>query len=116
MQSIEASNLRRSAAYYGLAIVTLLNFLNYIDRWILAAVAPRVKSELALSDFELGLLANAFLITYFVTSPVFGVLGDRISRTRLMTAGVGAWSAATKRATSSPYPASRSASQAATVA
>jgi sugar phosphate permease len=87
--------LSRQAAYYGLTIVTLLNFLNYIDRWILAAVAPRVKSELALSDFELGLLANAFLVTYFMTSPVFGALGDRMSRTRLMAAGVAAWSFAT---------------------
>src|SRR2546428_781879 len=87
--------MKRRAAYYGLAIVTLLNFLNYIDRWILAAVAPRVKAELGLSDFQLGLLANAFLIAYFITSPIFGALGDRLSRTRLMAAGVGAWSIAT---------------------
>jgi len=95
MREIEAQTLSRGAAYYGLAIVTLLNFLNYIDRWILAAVAPRVKSELALTDFELGLLANAFLIAYFITSPIFGALGDRMSRTRLMAAGVGARSFAT---------------------
>src|SRR5262249_2075650 len=92
---VSACPLSRRAAYYGLAIVTLLNFLNYIDRWVLAAVAPRVKAELSLSDFELGLLANAFLVVYFITSPVFGALGDRMSRTRLMAAGVAAWSFAT---------------------
>ncbi len=95
MREPESQNLSRGAAYYGLAIVTLLNFLNYIDRWILAAVAPRVKAELGLTDFELGLLANAFLIAYFITSPIFGALGDRMSRTRLMAAGVSAWSFAT---------------------
>src|SRR5262245_53910036 len=95
MQELRARNLSRTAAYYGLAIVTLLNFLNYIDRWLLAAVAPRVKAELNLSDFQLGLLANAFLVAYFITSPIFGALGDRISRTRLMAAGVAAWSFAT---------------------
>src|SRR5215510_7057968 len=95
MQQLRAPNLSRTAAYYGLAIVTVLNFLNYIDRWLLAAVAPRVKAELNLSDFELGLLANAFLVVYFITSPVFGALGDRMSRTRLMAAGVAAWSFAT---------------------
>ena len=95
MPALESQTLSRGAAYYGLAIVTLLNFLNYIDRWILAAVAPRVKAELGLTDFELGLLANAFLIAYFITSPIFGALGDRMSRTRLMAAGVGAWSFAT---------------------
>src|SRR5207237_3651309 len=71
---------------------------NYIDRFVLAAVLPRVKVELVLTDFQLGLLANAFLVAYFVTSPVFGVLGDRVSRPRLMAAGVGAWSIATAAA------------------
>jgi predicted MFS family arabinose efflux permease len=95
MPGLERQDLTRNAAYYGLAIVTLLNFVNYIDRWILAAVAPRIKAELILTDFQLGVLANAFLLAYFITSPVFGALGDRMSRTRLMAAGVGAWSAAT---------------------
>ena len=85
-------------AYYALSIVTLLNFVNYIDRFILAAVLPRVKSELVLTDFQLGLLANAFLVAYFVTSPAFGVLGDRMSRPRLIAAGVSAWSLATAAA------------------
>src|ERR1700757_1404979 len=85
-------------ATYALLIVTLLNFLNYIDRFILAAVLPRVKTELVLSDFQLGLLANAFLVAYFVTSPFFGMLGDRTSRPRLMGIGVGLWSIATAAA------------------
>jgi MFS family permease len=82
-------------AHYGLAVVTLLNFLNYIDRYILAAVLPRVQSELALTNTQAGLLATAFLVAYFVTSPIFGILGDRLSRTRLMALGVAAWSTAT---------------------
>ena len=88
----------REAALFALGVVTILNFLNYIDRFILAAVLPRVKSELVLTDFQLGLLANVFLVTYFVTSPLFGALGDRLSRPRLMSAGVTAWSIATAAA------------------
>ncbi|OLC31786.1 MAG: hypothetical protein AUG08_01085 [Acidobacteria bacterium 13_1_20CM_2_55_15] len=88
----------REAALFALGVVTILNFLNYIDRFILAAVLPRVKSELVLTDFQLGLLANVFLVTYFVTSPLFGALGDRLSRPRLMSAGVTAWSMATAAA------------------
>jgi MFS family permease len=90
-----ASTLARRAAYYGLAVLTLLNFVNYIDRYILSAVLPSIKSDLLLSDFELGMLGNAFLVTYFVISPLFGRLGDRLSRTRLISAGVAAWSIAT---------------------
>src|SRR5919197_5717044 len=87
--------MQNGAAYYALFIVTLLNFLNYIDRYILAAVLPRMQSELALTNTQAGLLATAFLVAYFVTSPLFGALGDRLSRTRLMALGVSAWSAAT---------------------
>src|SRR2546421_2190849 len=88
----------RDDATYALLVVTLLNFLNYIDRFILAAILPRVKTEFVLTDFQLGLLANAFLVAYFVTSPVFGYLGDRSSRPRLMGIGVGLWSIATAAA------------------
>src|SRR5438105_6084644 len=94
----ESGAQNRDAAFYALGVVTILNFLNYIDRFILAAVLPRVKDELVLTDFQLGLLANAFLVAYFVTSPVFGVLGDRLARPRLMAAGVVAWSVATAAA------------------
>jgi MFS transporter, Spinster family, sphingosine-1-phosphate transporter len=87
--------MNKRAAYYGLAVVTLLNFLNYIDRYIIAAVLPRMRSELSLTNTQAGLLATAFLVAYFITSPIFGALGDRLSRTRLMALGVGAWSIAT---------------------
>src|SRR5215470_14267508 len=87
--------MQTRAAYYGLAVVTLLNFLNYIDRFILAAVLPRMQSELGLTNAQAGLLATAFLVAYFITSPIFGVMGDRLSRTRLMATGVSAWSVAT---------------------
>jgi MFS family permease len=79
-------------------VVTLLNFVNYIDRYILAAVLPRIKTDLDLNDFQLGLLANAFLVAYFITSPAFGRLGDRTSRPRLIGAGVAFWSLATAAA------------------
>lgn len=91
--STEVVNKR--AAYYGLTVVTLLNFLNYIDRYVIAAVLPRMQAELNLTNQQAGFLATAFLIAYFITSPVFGALGDRLSRTRLMALGVGAWSLAT---------------------
>lgn len=98
MRPAESQNAAHRAARYALGVVTILNFLNYIDRFILAAVLPRVKTELILTDFQLGLLANIFLVTYFVTSPIFGALGDRLSRPRLMAAGVSAWSIATAAA------------------
>jgi MFS transporter, Spinster family, sphingosine-1-phosphate transporter len=89
------SGLTRQAAAYGLGVMTLLNFVNYIDRYVLPAVAPRIKDALSLTDTEIGFLGSAFLFSYFLTSPVFGWLGDRLSRTRLMAIGVAIWSLAT---------------------
>jgi MFS family permease len=85
-----------------LAILAGLNLLNYVDRTVLAAVLPRVsalheKGGLGLDKTKAGALATAFLIGYFVTSPIFGTLADRAPRlrTRLMTVGVLIWSVAT---------------------
>jgi MFS family permease len=87
--------LSRRAAAYGLVLMTLLNFVNYIDRTILAAVLPKVGADLRLTDDKLGLLGGAFLFSYMITSPVFGQLASRLPRTRLMAAGVAIWSLAT---------------------
>lgn len=90
-----ASGLSPQVAAYGLALMTLLNFVNYIDRTILAAVLPKIGTDLKLTDDRLGLLGGAFLFSFLLTSPVFGQLGDRLSRTRLMASGVALWSIAT---------------------
>ncbi|MDC3953526.1 spinster family MFS transporter [Polyangium jinanense] len=78
-----------------LALLTALNLLNYVDRFVVTAVGPRIQEHLGLSDKELGLVTSAFMLGYFVTSPVFGWLGDRFPRKALIAAGVLVWSAAT---------------------
>jgi glycerophosphoryl diester phosphodiesterase/predicted MFS family arabinose efflux permease len=78
-----------------LALLTLINLFNYLDRYILVALSPAIKRDLALSDTEVGFLVTAFMFSYFLVSPVFGWLGDRKPRLRLMSLGVGVWSLAT---------------------
>jgi MFS transporter, Spinster family, sphingosine-1-phosphate transporter len=79
-----------------LAILTLLNLFNYLDRYVLASLFESLKaSELRLTDTQLGSLFTAFLLVYMVASPFFGRLGDRAARPRLLAAGVAAWSLAT---------------------
>src|SRR5213594_1809108 len=80
----------------GLLILTLINLFNYLDRWIVAALAESMKhSELQLSDTQLGALMTGFLIVYLLAAPVFGRLGDTRSRNRLLAVGVAIWSIAT---------------------
>jgi MFS transporter, Spinster family, sphingosine-1-phosphate transporter len=84
------------AARWALFVLTLINLFNYLDRFVVAAVVESLKrSELHLSDSELGWLATGFILVYMATSPIFGTLGDRGARPRLIAAGVAIWSLAT---------------------
>ena len=79
-----------------LAVLTAINLFNYLDRWIVAALAESMKhSELHLSDTQLGALMTGFLIVYMLAAPLFGRLGDTRSRNRLLAVGVAIWSVAT---------------------
>src|ERR1043166_825355 len=76
------------AAWYALAILTLINLFNYLDRWVVASVVESIKkSELHLSDTQLGLVGTGFIIVYTLTSPLFGALGDRRKRPPLISGG-----------------------------
>lgn len=76
-------------------LLTIVNLFNYIDRYIIASVAPKIQAEFHLTHAETGMLMSAFMIGYMLTSPIFGWLGDRNHRPRLMGFGVVAWSLAT---------------------
>jgi MFS transporter, Spinster family, sphingosine-1-phosphate transporter len=78
-----------------LCLLTGLNLLDYIDRTILASVLPLLQPELKISDDAAGSIGTAFMLGYFLTSPVFGYLGDRMPRRWLIAAGVFVWSLGT---------------------
>ena len=79
-----------------LLVLTLINLLNYLDRFVVSALAESLKrSELQLSDTQLGLLMTGFVVVYMLASPIFGRLGDRGARPRLVAFGVFTWSLAT---------------------
>jgi MFS family permease len=85
-------------AHTTLAILFVMNLLNYIDRSVLNGMLPLIKKEWSLSDTSLGLLVSAFAITYMFASPVFGWLGDRYVRKWIAGAGVAVWSVSTAAA------------------
>lgn len=84
-----------SRARFALAILTLINLFNYIDRWVVAAVIEPIKQSLGLSDTQLGIIGTGFIVVYALTSPIFGSLGDRRTRPPLIALGVAIWSVAT---------------------
>ncbi len=78
-----------------LFILTGLNLFNYLDRFVLSAVLTPLQKDLGINDGQAGRLVTAFMIGYFVTSPIFGWLGDRWPRKWLIAAGIFVWSLGT---------------------
>lgn len=87
--------MRIRSPYLILAVLSGLNLVNYLDRYIVATVGPKLAEELGLSDTQFGFVVTAFMIGYFATSPLFGALGDRLPRRGLIALGVAVWSLAT---------------------
>jgi predicted MFS family arabinose efflux permease len=79
-------------AWIALTLLTALNLLNYMDRYILAGVQPLVQQYFHLNDERIGALTFAFFITYMFAAPMTGWLGDRFPRKPLILAGALLWS------------------------
>ncbi len=73
-----------AGAATALALLTALNFVNYIDRYILPGVQQQVKAEFHVSDAALGSLTFWFFLTYMCAAPLTGWLGDRLPRKPLI--------------------------------
>lgn len=78
-----------------LALFWLMYFLNHADRQILFSVFPLVKQDLGLSNTQLGLLGSSFQWVYAILVPFAGLLGDAVSRKRIIVAALLVWSATT---------------------
>lgn len=82
-------------SYYALAVFSILNLLNYVDRFIFSALIPNIKADMKFTDEQIGYLGSAFTIIYTVFSPLYGYLADRRARGGLVSSGVVIWSIAT---------------------
>jgi MFS transporter, Spinster family, sphingosine-1-phosphate transporter len=78
-----------------LAVLSAINLLNYLDRYLVPPLVPDLEGAMGLSHQQVGWLWPAFMIVYMVTAPAFGAWGDRGSRTRPIAIGVLIWSLAT---------------------
>jgi MFS family permease len=90
----DASTVPRQAIR-ALGVLTAINLLNYIDRYLVPPLVPELERTLGLTDHQVGWLWPAFMLVYMVAAPVFGAWGDRGSRTRPIALGVFIWSLAT---------------------
>ena len=78
-----------------LLILTALNLLDYLDRYIIAAVQSLIRRDFEISDARYGFFGTLFFLVYLATAPVFGYLGDRFPRRGILALGAILWSLAT---------------------
>src|SRR3984885_15105609 len=82
-----------AGATTALVLLTALNFVNYIDRYILPGVQEQVKGEFRITDEQIGSLTLWFMLAYMLTAPVTGWLGDRFPRKPMIVAAALFWGA-----------------------
>ena len=81
-----------AGATTALVLLTALNFVNYIDRYILPGVQEQIKGEFRLTDEQIGSLTLWFMLAYMFTSPITGLLGDRFPRKPMIVIAALFWS------------------------
>lgn len=86
-----------SRSAWGLLLfLTALNILNFVDRMLIASLAPLLIKDLGLNRAQIGLLSGfGFVFFYTFVGLFLGMAADRFKRIPLIAAGVGLWSAMT---------------------
>lgn len=84
--------------WIAIVIFLLSSSLNYMDRQLVAALAPTIKAEFHMSNQDFGVLLLGFSIVYGLSAPFAGLLIDRIGLNTGTTLAVAFWSVATMSA------------------
>ena len=70
----------RGYASYALGVLALANLLSFINRNVVFALFESIKSDLSLSDAQLGWLASAYVLVFSLAARPAGLLSDLRSR------------------------------------
>lgn len=85
-------NPNQNQAWFALAVLFLINTMNFFDRQIAASVGKPIIDEFKLTDSDFGDMAMAFTLIYAAVGVPLGRLADRGNRSRILSIGVAAWS------------------------
>ena len=78
-----------------LAVLALINFVNFAARQVFVPLIPLLRDHLHVTDAELGSLQTFLLVVLAVGSVPFGFFADRFSRKAIIAIGILLWSVAT---------------------
>jgi MFS transporter, ACS family, aldohexuronate transporter len=80
--------------WIAIGVFVLSSSLNYLDRQLLAALAPTLRGEFQLSNQQYGLVVSVFSIVYAAVAPAAGWFIDRVGLNRGAGIAVALWSLA----------------------
>jgi MFS family permease len=78
-----------------LAVLALINFVNFADRQAIPPLVPLIRDEFALTSTQISYLQVALQAVLALASIPFGFFADRFNRSRIIAGGVIFWSFAT---------------------
>ncbi len=95
-RDIAPASERERYGWYVVSICFVIYSLNFLDRQVINILGQAIKSELRLSDTELGLLSGtAFALFYSTLGLPIARLADRAHRVNIISLAVLLWSAFT---------------------
>ncbi len=91
--SVDDDQAARRYAWYVVALLTLVQITSYVDRFLPSLLIDPIKHDLALTDFQIGLLIGpAFGVFYVLMGVPLGWLADRLNRRSMLAGGIAVWS------------------------
>jgi MFS family permease len=84
--------MTRNYKWWVVALLWFVCFFNYADRQAIFSVFELLKSEMGLSDMQLGIVGASFMWVYAGAAPLAGVIADRFKRKTLIIGGLLFWS------------------------
>ena len=78
-----------------LAVLALINFVNFADRQAIPPLVPLIRDEFALTSTQISYLQVSLQAVLALASIPFGFFADRFNRSRIIAGGVIFWSFAT---------------------
>ncbi|MBI2388478.1 MAG: MFS transporter [Deltaproteobacteria bacterium] len=85
--------MNRRHAWALALVATFTMAISYVDRQVVAVLAPTITADLRIDETSYGLLASAFSLAYLVGAPIAGRIIDRVGARRGLLGAVLVWSA-----------------------
>ncbi|MEZ2347997.1 MFS transporter [Terriglobus sp. RCC_193] len=78
-----------------IAMLWFVCFCNYADRQAIFSIFPLLRTDLHLTDLQLGVVGSSFMWMYALAGPLAGWLSDRVSPRNVILGALAFWSVVT---------------------